>query len=119
MVPKMSPGATHLNFMDIPGKITKGVYSKALPANTCGVIERTVRKVPTAPKTDQVSLKFGFLGVNIISREATEAIKTANMGRMEIMVSIVSMGIKNLSFQFTDSIRFNRSKSTIDRDNDT
>ena len=76
--------------MEIPGNMTNGVHSKAFPANTCGVIERTVRKVPTAPKTDQVSLKFGFFGVTMISREATVAIRTAMTGRMEKMVSMGS-----------------------------
>jgi hypothetical protein len=74
--------------MEIPGNITKGVYSKALPAKIAGVMERTVRKVATAPKIDQVSRRLGLLGVNIISREATVAIKTAIIGRREIMVSI-------------------------------
>ena len=100
----MSPRASTLNLREIPGKITNGVYSKALPAKIAGVIERTVRKVPTAPNTDHVSLKFirfGFLGVHRISREAVVAIKTAISGLMEIMVSTVSIGIKrsNLSVQ--------------------
>jgi hypothetical protein len=82
-------------------------------------MERTVRKVPTAPKTDHVSLRFGFLGVTMISNEAAVAIKTAKRGRTEIIVSIGSMGIKKLSFQFTDTLGFNDLKLPIDSNNDT
>jgi hypothetical protein len=77
----------------MPGRITKGVYSKALPARTAGVIDNTVRNVAIAPKTDQDSRRFGFLGVAIINREATVANKTAITGRIDIMVSIVSIGV--------------------------
>jgi hypothetical protein len=56
-------------------------------------MERTVRKVAIAPITDHDSRRLGFLGVNIISREAMVANKTAKTGRIEVMVSIVSIGI--------------------------
>ena len=83
MVAKSIPRASTRNLRLIPGRMTKGVHSIIFPARTSGVMERTVRKVAAAPRTDQASRRLGFLPEAMIRMEAREAIKTATKGLLE------------------------------------
>jgi hypothetical protein len=87
---KSSPIASTLNFKEIPGSIEKTSNSKIFPETTSGTIDKTKINLIIPAKTDQNSLKLGFLSpVAMIKGIAKRETSTQSKGVIEVSTTIL------------------------------